>query len=84
MKCTLIALIATFLGSAAAQADTAVSSEDAEKIQSALQAWGCSGGKMDKETEATGIFKVDDAKCHGSEYYIKLDMDFKVISIIRD
>jgi hypothetical protein len=84
MKCTLIALIATFLGSAAAQADTAVSSEDTEKIQAALQAWDCSGGKMEKETEATGIFKVDDAKCHGDEYYIKLNTDFKMISIIRD
>jgi hypothetical protein len=84
MKRAMTALIAILMGSATARADTAVSSADAGKIQAALQAWGCSGGKMEKETEATGAFEVDDAKCRDGQYDIKLDKDFKVISITRD
>lgn len=67
-----------------ALADKPVSAADTEKIQTALKAWGCAGGKMEQETEATGVFEVDDAKCNGGQYDIKLDKDFKVISITRD
>ena len=55
-----------------------------QKIQAVLQDWGCSGGKIEKEAEATGVFEVDDAKCHDGQYDIKLDKDFKMISITRD
>ena len=55
-----------------------------EKIQAALQPWGCSGGKLEKETEATGLYEIDDAKCKDGQYDIKLDKDFKVIVITRD
>lgn len=34
--------------------------------------------------EASGIYEVDDAKCHGGQYDIKLDKEFKVILISRD
>jgi hypothetical protein len=72
------------MSGSAALADKPVSPVDAEKIQVALKAWGCSGGKMEQETEATGVYEVDDAKCNGGQYDIKLDKDFKVISITRD
>jgi hypothetical protein len=66
-------------------ADQPVSPAEAEKIQAALQVWGCSGGEMEKETEATGVYEVDDAKCRdGGQYDLKLDKDFKVIAITRD
>ena len=65
-------------------ADTPVSDADAQKIRAALQGWGCSGGKMEKETEGTGVYEVDDAKCKDGQYDIKLDGEFKVISITRD
>jgi hypothetical protein len=69
----------------AALAGKPVSSAEAEKIQAALKAWDCSGGKMEQETEATGIYEVDDATCTGGgQYDIKLDKDFKVISVTRD
>ena len=85
MKYAFIAFAAAFIGGAAAAlADTQVSPQEAEKIKQTLQAWGCSGGKMEKETEASGIYEVDDAKCHGEQYDIKLDKDFKVIVITRD
>ena len=84
MRLAVMALAAVFIGGAVAQADTQVSPQEAEKIKQALQEWGCSGGKMEKETEASGIYEVDDAKCHGEQYDIKLDKDFKVIVITRD
>jgi hypothetical protein len=39
---------------------------------------------MEKETEATSLYEVDDAKCRDGQYDIKLDKDFKVIVISRD
>ena len=49
-----------------------------------MEAWGCSGGKMEQETEGTSVYEVDDAKCKDGQYDIKLDKEFKVISITRD
>jgi hypothetical protein len=55
-----------------------VTPAEAEKIKAALEAWGCTGGKMEKDTEGSGYFEVDDAKCRDGQYDIKLDKDFKV------
>jgi hypothetical protein len=84
MKRTLVPFFAVAISSATALADTPVSPADAAKIQAALQAWGCSGGKMEQETEATGVYEVDDAKCKDGQYDVKLDKDLKVIVITRD
>jgi hypothetical protein len=65
-------------------ADSPVTPAEAEKIKAALAAWGCTGGKMEKETEASGYFEVDDAKCKDGQYDFKLDKDFKVTVITRD
>jgi len=77
-------LLAVTMSSATALAGTPVSPADAEKIQAALQVWGCSGGKMEQETEASGLYEIDDAKCKDGQYDIKLGKDFKVIVITRD
>jgi hypothetical protein len=86
MKVILMALAAGgFIGSTSALlADTPVTSAEAEKIKAALEAVGCTGGKMEKETEGSGYFEVDDAKCRDGQYDIKLDKDFKVIVMTRD
>jgi hypothetical protein len=84
MKPTLMALVAVLAGTSFALADTPVSPANAEKIKAALQAWGCSGGKMEQETEGTSVYEVDDAKCKDGQYDVKLDKDFKVIVITRD
>lgn len=85
MKSLLMSFLGLVIaGSPAALADTPVSPAETEKIQAALQAWGCSGGKMEKETEATGVYEVDDAKCRDGQYDVKLDKDFRVIVITRD
>ena len=84
MKHALITLAAIGLGVTASLADTPVSEADATKIRATMQAWGCSGGKIEQESEGTGVFEVDDAKCKDGQYDIKLDKEFKVISITRD
>jgi hypothetical protein len=83
MKRTLLALIA-FSFSTVAFADKPVSPAEAEKIKETMTAWGCSGGKIEQETEASGIYEVDDAKCKDGQYDIKLDKEFRVIVITRD
>ena len=84
MKHISWAIAAVLVSSAFALADTPVTPAEAEKIKAALEAFGCTGGKMEKETEGSGYFEVDDAKCKDGQYDIKLDKDFKVIVITRD
>lgn len=84
MKLFSMTFAAALVGSTFAFADTPVTPAEAEKIKAALQALGCTGGKMEKETEASGYFEVDDAKCRDGQYDIKLDKDFKLLSMIRD
>ncbi len=80
----MILALATILGSTAALADSKPSADEATKVKATLAEWGCDGGTIEKETEATGVFEVDDAKCKGAQYDIKLDSAFKIINISRD
>ncbi len=65
-------------------ADEKPSEEEAKKITEAIAALGCSGGEMEKESEASGYFEVDDAKCKDGQFDIKLDKDFKLLNMSRD
>ena len=82
-KLMIIALAAGLCGTAAF-ADEKPSDDEAGKIKAALTEWGCEGGTYEKESEATGVYEVDDAKCKGTQYDVKLDSAFKVIAITRD
>jgi hypothetical protein len=42
------------------------------------------GGKMKKETEGSGYFEVDNAKCRDGQYELKLHKDFKVMVMTRN
>jgi hypothetical protein len=84
MKLFMMAFATALLSSTFVLADTPVSPAEADKIKAALEVLGCTGGKMEKETEAGGIFEIDDAKCRDGQYDIKLDKDFKLIAMIRD
>ena len=87
MKVILMALAATgFIGSTTALvAETPVTPAEEEKIKAALEGFGCSGGKIEKEDEDnTLLYEVDDAKCKSGEYDIKLDKNFNVIIMLRD
>ena len=84
MKHISLAIAAVLVSSTFALADAPVTPAEAEKIKATLEAFGCTGGKMEKETEGSGYFEVDDAKCKDGQYDIKLDKDFKMISMTRD
>jgi hypothetical protein len=83
MKRTLIAVAAAALCSTATVADSKPSDDEAKKIKATITEWGCEGG-TEKETEASGTFEVDDAKCKGAQYDIKIDSAYKLISLSRD
>lgn len=85
MKKSLIAMTVLALSSGIAFADDKPSEEEAGKIAATAKAWGCTGGKAEKETEGTGVYEVDDAKCaDGANYDLKMDKNFKVNSITAD
>lgn len=78
-------LAAAFAVSAStAFADSPVKEPDAAKIKAALEAVGCEGGKYEHETEASGVFEVDDAKCKDGQFDFKLDKDFKIVNKSAD
>jgi hypothetical protein len=84
MRKIIIAIVAVGLCSTGALADSKPSDAEAGKIKAALAEWGCEGGTYEKETEATGVFEIDDAKCKGAQYDIKLDGEYKLTSMTRD
>ena len=84
MKPFLMAFAAALASSTFAFADTPVTPAEAEKTKAALEILGCTGGKMEKETEGSGYFEVDDAKCKEGQYDVKLDKDFKMIAKTRN
>ena len=84
MNKTTIAALVAMLCTSAALADSKPSDAEAGKVKAALTEWGCEGGTIEKETEASGVFEVDDAKCKGAQYDIKLDSSYKIINITRD
>ena len=85
MKKVLAGLLTLALGAGAAFADDKPNADEMAKITATAKAWGCSGGEGEKETEATGVFELNDTKCaDGANYDIKMDKAFKVISITAD
>lgn len=78
---TLAALLAF---SAPAFADGKLSDEEAKAGVAAALAYGCEGGTWEKETEASGVYELDDAKCKTGAYDLKFDKDFNLIVMSRD
>jgi hypothetical protein len=84
MRKLMLVALAAGLSSTAALADSKPSDAEAEKIVATLTEWGCEGGTLEKETEATSVFEIDDTKCHGAQYDFKLDSAYKVIAVTAD
>jgi hypothetical protein len=49
-----------------------------------MEVLGCTGGKMERETEGSGYFEIDDVKCNDRQYDIKLDKNVGLIAMTRD
>ncbi|MEQ1672018.1 MAG: hypothetical protein ABL893_14255 [Hyphomicrobium sp.] len=86
MKRSLLAAAAAFaMFATPAIADGKLSEDEAKAATAAAAAWGCEGGTWEKETEASGIFELDDAKCKdGGKYDLKFDKDYKLMNMTRD
>jgi len=84
MKKLLPALALFVVSATPVLADEKPSADEAKRITEAIAALGCSGGEMEKESEASGVYEIDDAKCKDGQFDIKLDKDFKLLSITRD
>ena len=85
MKHSLMAVAAAVaLLATPAFADEKPSAEEAKKLTEAAAALGFTGGELEKESEATGVYEIDDAKKDGAQYDLKFDKDFKLLSITRD
>lgn len=80
-----IAAAAALFSITPAFADTKPSDDEAKKLTEAMTALGYSGGEMEKETEGTGVFEIDDAKDKsGAQFDLKFDKDYKLLSVTRD
>lgn len=84
MKKFVLALALSALAIPQAFADEKPTEEEAKKITEALTALGCSGGEMEKESEASGYYEIDDAKCKDGQYDVKLDKNFKLLIMSAD
>lgn len=84
MKRIATAAFALALSGTAAFADAKPTDEEVAKIKEAVAAWGCEGGSYEKESEATGVYEVEDAKCKTGQFDFRLGKDFKTIVIIAD
>ncbi|RUP00199.1 hypothetical protein [Hyphomicrobium sp.] len=84
MKRFAVAACAVFAMSLPAFADAPLSEEEMKSATSAASALGCEGGKWEKETEGTGVFELDDAKCKNGSYDLKFDKDFKLLNMSAD
>ena len=84
MKQLLIAAAALAFVATPAFADDDPSEAEAAKIKDAIAAWGCEGGKFEKESEGTGVFEAEDVKCKHGQYDFRLTKDFKVFVITAD
>ena len=82
-----LALVSVFLALTAVPvlADDKLSDDEAKKAVAAAAVWGCEGGTWEKESEGTGVFELDDAKCKdGKKYDLKFDKDYNLVNMTRD
>lgn len=87
MRSTTASFVAALLlaGGPAWADDRPVTDQERPKLEAAVQAAGCSGGKMefdaDKSTaHPSGKFEVDDAMCDGKKHDLVFDPGFKLVS----
>jgi hypothetical protein len=78
MRLSIVLAAVSVLAATQARADDRpVTAEERTQLVAALQAQGCTGGKMEFDD---GKFEVDDAKCSdGRTYDLDFDTSFKLL-----
>jgi hypothetical protein len=85
MRWTLALFAALALFAFEAQADRDATDAEKASIAAALEAVGCSGGKIEADDDDDDdAFEVDDATCADGTYDIELDKTFKITKRERD
>lgn len=84
MKRFAVVAGAMFAMSMPSFADTPLTEDEMKSATAAASALGCEGGKWEKETEGTGVYELDDAKCKNGAFDLKFDKDFKLIIMSAD
>jgi hypothetical protein len=67
-----------------ALADEKLTDSEIAGVKKAIAAWGCEGGKYEKESEGSGVLEAEDVKCKAGQYDFRLDKEFNVLAITRD
>lgn len=88
MRHTLSLLVMTLLVSATAAAakDRPVTDQELPRLEAALKAAGCSGGKMEFDDDKgashpNGKFEIDDSTCQdGKKYDLTFDPSLKLLT----
>ena len=80
-----VLLVSVGLALPAVAKDRPVTDQERTKLEEAVKAAGCTGGKMefddDKATaHPAGKFEVDDAMCGNLKHDLVFDIDFKMLS----
>jgi hypothetical protein len=81
---TIPATLGAALFASGALADAKLTDLETAKVKEVIAAWGCEGGKFEKESEGSGILEAEDVICKGGQYDFRLDKNFNVVVIIRD
>jgi hypothetical protein len=83
MRFAVIAVAALLAAQPAfAQEEKNASQAEAQKVKDAIAKIGCKAEEIEKEGE--NLFEIDDAQCEIGQYDIKLNKDYKIISITSD
>lgn len=82
MKIALAAVVALCILAPSAFAGRPVTDQERVKLEEAIKAQGCSGGKLEFDD---GKFEVDDASCNdGKRYDLDFDQSFALIRKRQD
>lgn len=84
MNKLIVAAAAMAFFAAPAFADEKPSDEEAKALTAAASAYGFTGGQLEKESEASGVFEINDAKGKDGQFDLKFDKDFKLLSVTKD
>jgi peptidase YpeB-like protein len=85
MKLVIIAIAALCVAQPAlaqGKAEKPASEAEAAKVRAVIAKIGCKAEEIEKESDR--LFEIDDAQCEIGQYDIKVNGDYKIISITSD
>ncbi len=81
MRMMVAAMVALTVGASPALAGRPLTDQERTKLEEAVKAQGCVGGKMEFDDKK---FEVDDAVCDGKKYDLDFDQSYALIKKKQD